>query len=328
MSISFLLAGDVGGTKTHIGLFQARTTAPPELVDGAEFVTLDHPDLRSIIRGFLAEKGGTRQSIAAACFGVAGPVLDNTAQLVNVPWTIDGRALAGEFNWPRVALVNDLAALAHAVPTLEESELAPLQVGTKVPGGNAALIAAGTGLGEALLHNIGGLVVPAASEGGHADFAPRTRREFELAAHLTARFGRVDCERVISGRGLVNLYEFTHPAPCPTVEGDAAELPARLTNAAMAGRCAQCAEALDLFLNAYGAEAGNLALRSVATAGVYVGGGIAPKILPALRAGSFISAFRDKAPFEPLLSRIPVSVILHRHAAMQGAAIVAATLVP
>jgi glucokinase len=202
-----------------------------------------------------------------------------------------------------------------------------------VPTGNAALIAAGTGMGQALLHNIDGRFVPAASEGGHADFSARTPRELALVQELSRVYGRVDVERVVSGRGLINLFLFTHGSQdvrtaCRVLgpDVDRFELPAAVTRAALGRHCEQCAEALEMFVEAYGAEAGNLALRSVATAGLYVGGGIAPKILPALQSGRFIGAFLDKDPLADWLRTMPVAVILNPAAGLIGAAVRGAEL--
>jgi glucokinase len=223
--------------------------------------------------------------------------------------------------------MNDLEAMACAVPWLEPDEVAVVREGDAVPDGNAALIAAGTGLGEAMLHNVGGRFIPAASEGGHADFAPRTAREFDLAQHLFRMFGRVENERIISGPGLVNVYRFTHAftddaARCRAVgDVDDDELPAAITGAALSGGCAACRDALEIFVEAYASEAGNLALRTVATAGVYLGGGIAPKILPALTDGRFVAAFHDKPPMTDLLRTMPITVILNAAAGLIGAAI-------
>jgi glucokinase len=190
-----------------------------------------------------------------------------------------------------------------------------------------ALIAAGTGLGEALLHSVDGRFVPSASEGGHADFAARTEREIALLRALTAAFGRVDVERVLSGRGLVNIHGFTHAAArCDAgVDPESPDAPAAISGAALDGTCARCRDALDVFVDVYGAEAGNLALRSVATGGVFIGGGIAPKILPALTDGRFVTAFRDKAPLADMVARMPVKVILNAEAGLLGAAVYAAT---
>jgi len=197
-----------------------------------------------------------------------------------------------------------------------------LQEGAVEGPGNIALIAAGTGLGEAWLHNVNGQFIPSASEGGHADFAARTEREVDVLRNLIQRFGRAEVESVVSGPGLVNLHRVTHVAPCGA-END----PAAISAAALERRCAGCIEALELFVDAYGAEAGNLALRSLATGGVFVGGGIAPKILPAVADGRFMRAFCDKSPrFREMLSKIPVKVILDDEAGLLGASVCAAGL--
>lgn len=317
-----LLAADIGGTRTRLGLF---TQAPerPLLVDAREYVTLDYANLGAMITEFLVAADGMGERIEAACFGVAGPILDEAATLTNVPWRVDAREIAELFRLRRMVLLNDLEAMAYAVPVLRSDELAVLQEGDGVATGNAALIAAGTGLGEAALHNVEGRFIPVASEGGHADFAARTPRELDLVRELTRQYGRADCEHVISGTGLINLYRFTHEMPCPVVDADVdpTALPALLTACAMEERCPSCMDAFDLFISAYGAEAGNLALRVVATAGVYVGGGIAPKILPALTRGAFLDAFRSKAPLVDLLAAVPVRVILNDQAGLIGAAV-------
>ncbi|MEO5895622.1 MAG: glucokinase [Vicinamibacterales bacterium] len=332
-----LLAGDVGGTKTLLGLFSPAPERPRPIEVG-EFVTLAYDGLEAIIREFLTAQGLEPKRIDATCLGVAGAVTNDVARLTNVPWLVDGPAIADTCGLKRLSVINDLQALAYCVTVLEPSELKMLQQGVAVADGNAAVIAAGTGLGEALLHNVDGGFVPAASEGGHADFAARTPRELEMVAELTRVFGRVGVEHVISGPGLVNIYQFTHDAfgagpmitpnsiapshLCDAVGGgkDLSELPARISKSAMAGRCDECAEALDMFISAYGAEAGNLALRCVATAGLYVGGGIAPKILSALESGLFLEAFRAKEPMADLVATVPVSVILNPDAALLGAA--------
>ncbi len=320
------LAADVGGTKTLMGLYRADGDRPHQQVV-REYHTLDFDSLDDIVGTFLDETG--TRDVDAVCVGVAGPVTGMVARLTNVPWLADLSVVADRFDGRPAQLLNDLEAMAHAVPVLEPDELAVLQEGIAVPTGNAALIAAGTGLGEALLHNVHGRFLPSASEGGHADFAARTPRELAMVAELTKVYGRVDNERIVSGPGLVNLFRFTHgPHECPTVDArmDPTELPAAVSTSALDGHCPQCAEALDLFVAAYGSEAGNLALRSVATAGVYIGGGIAPKILAALEDGRFIDAFCDKEPMVDMLRTLPVSVILNPAAGLVGAAVRAAGL--
>jgi glucokinase len=325
-----LLAGDIGGTKTLLGLFDA-APARPRPVMVRSFGTLDHPDLQTMIAAFMKDEdaGAARSNhgaIETACFGVAGPVIDDTVRVTNVPWFVDARRVAAALGIARVLLLNDLEALAHAVPVLRESETHVLQEGEAMRGGSIGLIAAGTGLGQAMLHNIDGRFVPLASEAGHADFAARTEREIALVRDLTARYGRADVEHVVSGRGLVNIHRVAHRQPCAAaVDLESPDAPAVISAAALERRCTGCVETLDLFVEAYGAEAGNLALRVVATGGLYVGGGIAPKILPALTTGVFMRALRAKPPLDPMLSAMPVKVILNAEAGLLGAAVFAAS---
>lgn len=319
-----LLAGDIGGSKALLGLF-APAPGRPERVDVRRVVTHEHPSLEAIIEDFLAQHGGA-SAVQAASFGVAGPIVDQAARLTNIPWLVDAAAVRARFGIPRVRLINDLEAMAWSVPVLRAEELAIIQEGRRVPTGNAAIIAAGTGLGEALLHNLDGRMVPSPTEGGHADFAPRTPDEIDLLRHLVARFGRADYERVLSGPGLVNVHRFAHQGSCSAcdVDADPAQVPSLITRAALEHRCSDCVRTLQIFVSVYGAEAGNLALRSMATSGLFVGGGIAPKILPALTDGRFIEAFRAKTPLDDMVSRVPVSVVLNEEAGLLGAAVHAA----
>jgi glucokinase len=318
-----ILAGDIGGTKTLVGLFD-HTPTRPQPVAVQSFTTLDYPDLPAILRAFSIGDHAKHGAIESACFGVAGPVLNGSARLTNVPWHVDAQRVAEGFGIGQVALLNDLHATAYAVPVLKESELHVLQEGEALRGGNMALIAAGTGLGEALLHNIEGRFVPSPTEGGHADWAARTTRDITVLQDLVKRYGRAEVESVVSGSGLVNLHRITHTGPCPAVGNDGEPAAASAVSAAaMDRRCLECVEALSIFVDAYGAEAGNLALRAMATGGVFVGGGIAPKILPALDDGRFMHAFRDKSPFDGLMARMPVKVILNEEAGLLGAAIYA-----
>ncbi|HEX4566613.1 MAG TPA: glucokinase [Vicinamibacterales bacterium] len=333
-----LLAADVGGTKTLLGLFEEAPERPASIETG-EFVTLEYDSLVPMIREFLKAEGVEPKAIAAATFGVAGAVTDQVARLTNVPWLVDAAAIGQAANLRRVHLLNDLEAMAHSVAVLEPGELAVIQQGLAQSGGNAAVIAAGTGLGEAILLNVDGRFHPGATEAGHADCGARTPREVELLSALIRVYGRGSNEHVISGPGLVNVYQFTHDAfgsrtwlspaayvPARTCAGvgtiaDPADLPAAITKSAFEKRCPMCVESLDLFVAAYGAEAGNLALRTVATAGVYVGGGIAPKILPAIQSGLFLDAFRAKEPLADFVATVPVAVILNPEAGLLGAAV-------
>jgi glucokinase len=323
---SMILAGDIGGTNTRLGLFEpARPRPRPRAIQG--FATLEFPDLPSIIEAFLEGGSIDRATIDRACFGVAGPVVDDAAQLTHVPWRIEGHAVAKAFGLRRARVVNDLVAMAHAVPVLEDSELHILQRGEPIRGGNIALVAAGTGLGIALLHAVEGRIIPSPSEGGHADFAARNEREIALLRDLTARFGRAEVEHVVSGKGLVNIYRIAHHGRCAAaIDVDDADAPAEISKAALERRCSGCAEVLEFFVESYGAEAGNLALDMVATGGVYIGGGIAPKILPALETGAFLKAFRAKSSFEPMLAKMPVKVILNEETGLLGAAVFGADM--
>jgi glucokinase len=329
------LAGDVGGTKTRLGLFKAIGRRPPPVVT-REYATLDFPSLVAMIEDF-RKAAGSGSSIDAACFGVAGPVIGNVGHLTNVPWRVEADQIAELFSIRRVSILNDLEATAHAVPLLDSTELHTLQEGAFRRDGNIAVIAAGTGLGEALLHRVDGRYIPSPGEGGHADFAPRNEREIDVLRDVTMRFGRASVEHVLSGRGLQNLHRVTHRRgdpervarqdACPAAEdGDDTPSAASISRAALEKKCPECVEALEMFVDVYGAEAGNLALRSLATGGVFVGGGIAPKILPALTDGRFMRAFMAKPPHVPLLSSMPVHVIVNSDAGLIGAAVFAGIL--
>lgn len=316
-----LLAGDIGGTKTLLGIF-APEAPRPVLLEVRSYPTQSFGSLIEILDTFETDTAHAL-SPAAAAFGVAGPVLGPRAHLTNIGWNIDAEAIATRLSTPRVGLLNDLEAMATGVTVLTDEELEPLQAGVAREDGNAVVMAAGTGLGQAYLHRVGQRLQPVASEGGHADFAARTDREIELVRMLRDMYGRAEVEHVLSGPGVLNLHRFTHRgAGCPVVDDLSTEAtPADITRGALAGRCQFCVEALRMFIEAYGAEAGNLALRGVASAGVFIGGGIAPKILPTLREGHFMRAFLAKSPMRALLERIPVNVILNPDAALIGAAV-------
>jgi glucokinase len=333
-----LLAADVGGTKTLLGLF-AQAPERPRTIEVGEFITLDYDGVVPMIREFLKARGVEPRAVAATTFGVAGAVTDQVARLTNVPWVVDAAVIAEAAALEKVHILNDLEAMAYSVAVLEPHELRVLQHGVPQPGGNAAVIAAGTGLGESLLLNVDGRFMPGESEAGHADWGARTPREIELLAAVSRVYGRCSNEHIISGPGLVNIYQFTHDAfgsrtylsaaafvPARTCPGvgtidDPSDLPAAISRSAMEKRCPMCVESLDMFVTAYGAEAGNLALRTVATAGVYVGGGIAPKILPAFDSGLFLDAFRAKEPLSAFVATIPVAIILNAEAGLLGAAV-------
>jgi glucokinase len=320
-----LLAGDLGGTKTLLGLFRRSRTARPEEVKVLEFPTLGYPGAAEIVIDFLAGAGVPAAEVEAACLGLPGPVIDQRVKPTNVDWIVDARELRTHAGLEHVWLLNDLEAMAYVVPTLRPEELVALQEGRRDVRGNAALLAAGTGLGQALLINVDGELRPSPSEGGHADFAARTPREIELLQELTRLYGRAHTEHVVCGPGLVNLARFTSRGESFVFREttDQAELPSRITEAALSGRCAHCAEALEMFVSIFGAAAGNFAMQGMATGGVYIGGGIPPKLLPAFRTSTFIDAFNAKQPMEDLVRRIPVHLILNKHAGLDGAAVYA-----
>jgi glucokinase len=323
-----ILAGDVGATKTLIGLFE-RGDRRPTVHRIESFPTAEYDGLPSIVRKYLAS-WPTPPVIDAACFGAAGPVIDQHVQMTNVAWSVSAAEIRGALGVDRVRLLNDLEAMAHAISVLRPDELHTLQAGEPRPDGNAVLIAAGTGMGQSILHRVAGALSPIPTEGGHVDFAARTDREWDLVRALRARFGRVHLEGVVSGIGLVNIARFTHEAgACPIAgpldSGDR-NLPKHVSAAAMDRSCPHCIEALEIFVSAYGAAAGNLALYAVAAAGVYVGGGIAPGILPLMTTDRFLEAFTAKAPMDEFLARVPVHIILNRQVGILGAAVAGATI--
>lgn len=327
---SLLLAADIGGTKAGVALFRSRNGGLVPVRE-ATLRSAEYPSAAALVGAFLGNDAG---AVGAACLGIAGPVRGGRAMTPNLPWIVAAGEIAATLGLPAVTLVNDLVATALGAAELPPEGLETLQEGTPDPAGNAALIAAGTGLGEALLIRCGGEWMPAASEGGHASFAPTSEIEIDLLRFLAAEWEAVSAERVVSGPGLRNVYRFLTAAgglaESPRVRARiAAEDPsAVISDEALQGTDAACVRALDLWLRAYGAEAGNLALKALATAGLYVGGGIAPKILPKLRGGGFLEAFRAKGRLSGLLAQVPVRVILDPKAALYGAARCAARSVP
>ena len=323
-----ILAGDVGGTKTALALFE-RAPAGLQPVREAIMPSRAFDSLESAIGRFLAD--GPSVVIDAACVGVAGPVVGGRTTATNLAWEIDERALAAAIPAKRARLVNDLEAAGHGVLELPESAFAVLQAGAP-KNDTLALIAAGTGLGQALIVRDGARRRVIASEGGHVDFAPRTELEDALLVFLRGELGRVSYERVLSGPGLWNIYRFLRATGiAPETAAVAAEITAGdpsavITAHGLAGTDALCRQTLDVFVAVYGAEAGNLALKALALGGVIVGGGIAPRILPRLAAGGFLRAFHDKGRLGPLMTDIPVRVALDPWAPVVGAAVIAGEL--
>ena len=317
------LAGDIGGTKVNLGLFEL-AAGRLKLAREEKYPSRQYARLQDLVKEFLAATGNP--AVQQSCFGIAGPVKSGQVQVTNLPWNVEAAELAGELKIGGVSLINDLQANGYGLAELPPEDLFVLNEGERGATGNAAIISAGTGLGEAGMYWDGEKHHPFACEGGHADFAPLTAVDAELFNHLHARFGRVSCERVLSGAGLYHIYEFLRDTgrgdePASLAEALTKEdSAAAITEAALAGESSRCAQALDMFISYYGAEAGNLGLKMMATGGVYVGGGIAPKILPRLKQGGFMAAFGDKSPMQALLQAMPVRVILNPNTALLGAA--------
>ncbi|MGN6719630.1 MAG: glucokinase [Candidatus Binatia bacterium] len=329
MSRNLVLAGDIGGTKTSLALFSINGD---KLRIEAEqnFLSKKYSGLSPILDEFRVRNN---ESIDAACFGVAGPVVDGHVKTTNLPWIIDSQALRAALKTETVYLLNDLEATAYGVFTLENEEFHALNEGTMHYSGNKALIAAGTGLGQAILYDNGRHFHALPSEGGHADFAPRNELEIELLRYLLRRFTHVSYERVLSGPGLVNIYRFLKEGrgmaepPLLAERFAAGDDPAAvIATAALAKESEICCAALDLFVSIYGAEAGNMALRFKSVRGLYVGGGIAPKILDKLKDGTFMRSFIDKGRYTEFLAAMSVQVVLNPQAGLRGAAYYAAVV--
>lgn len=317
-----ILAGDIGGTNARLALFD-RSGDDLHMRVQQDYHTKDYPSLEEVIRVFLQKNGG---AVEAASFGVAGPVLNNKVTATNLAWAIDGAVLAQGLSLEKTLLLNDLVAYAYGALAMKPEQLVVLQEGKPVQG-NRALIAAGTGLGEGGLLWHQGKFLPVATEGGHTDFAPIDDIGIELLKYLRAKFGRVSYERVVCGQGLRNVYEFlrdTKRASEPSELADeckaAKDVPALISKYGMQAKYPICEQALDIFVTYYGAEAGNIALKFVATGGLYVGGGIAVKILDKLKQPAFLKAFNSKGRMSPLVEGMPVMVINNEYAGLLGAA--------
>jgi glucokinase len=322
-----LLAGDIGATNTRLAFFEG---TPDSLrpIQVEIFPSAHFAGPAEIVRKFLETH---KQSVEAACFGLPGAVVNGRVETTNLPWVVDSRHVAAELGIEQVQLINDLYANAHGIALLADSDFVLLNPGIPNASGNRALISAGTGLGEAGLYaDEQGAYHPFASEGGHTDFAPRNDLEMELLRYLLGRFEHVSYERVLSGPGLHNLYQFlrdTGRGEEPTwlaeqiVQGDP---PAAISKSALEGTSEICVQALDIFVSLYGAEAGNLALKMLSTGGAYVGGGIAPKIIRKLSSTVFMKSFTAKGRIGGVLKEIPVRVITNDKTALLGAGRVAA----
>jgi glucokinase len=349
-----ILAGDIGGTKTHLALYDwtADRIDPLRL---ETFHSADYGSLEELLADFLSppkppvavdqveqteDEGSSSASasqnepptLRAACFGVAGPVFQNHSRTTNLPWIVDGPALSKQFDIGHVQLFNDLEAMAHGILLLRPDELVTLNPGTPPSHKQAiALIAAGTGLGESILVWDGTGYRPMPSEGGHTDFAPNSDQEIDLLRYIRSQYLHVSYERVLSGPGLQAIYEYLREAKKnePTWLAEkikAGDPAAEIAEAGLKGQAEIAQQALDLFASIYGAEAGNLALKAMAINGVYIGGGIAPKLLAKLKDGTFMKAFTNKGRYKRLMSQIPVHVVMNQHTALLGAAAMAARL--
>jgi len=318
-----ILAADIGGTKVNLALFRQKNDHL-ELVDSAKYESRKYSGLEEILDEFSQEN---HPEIERAGFGVAGPVKDGRCEVTNLPWVVDVESLKKRLGIDSVWLINDLTAMACSVPFLPEGELDVLQKGKLEEGGRIAVIAAGTGLGEAfLIPDQSGRYLILDSEGGHCDFCPRTKMEIELLEYLTEKFGRTSIERVLSGPGLYDIYRFL-------IERHSLEEPPWLagklkgndpgvvvTKHGLENKSPACVKALEMFVSLYGAIAGNLALQFLTRGGLYIGGGIAPNILPLIKSGLFMESFHSKGRFKSFMLEVPVKVILNDHASLIGVA--------
>lgn len=316
-----ILAGDVGGTSTRIAFFEQSGPGLVVLAEG-RYQSREHSSLAEIVRRFVGQYGLKAER---ACFGIAGPILDGRVRTPNLPWHIESSELASLLDLPQVRLINDLEANTYGIAALGPHDLLTLNAGTPDPTGTIAVVSAGTGLGESLAYWDGVTHRPLPSEAGHADFAARNEMEAELLLYLQGKHGRVSYERVLSGPGLLDIYRFLRDRryfeedPAIIAAMNAGDAPAVITRGALDGSCRMCSKALDIFVAVYGAEAGNAALRFLATGGVYLGGGIAPKILERLRGAAFMVAFTAKGRLSALVQSIPVHVVLNERTALLGA---------
>ena len=317
-----ILAGDIGGTKTVLGLFDPAGSGVHSVREQT-FSSHAYGSLSDVIDAFLPT--GARPSLTGACFGVAGQICDGRTVVTNLPWVVEASDLGRSLNAP-VVLINDLVAAAYGLLVLPPESFVTLQAGRAVRGGNVAVIAPGTGLGEAMLIFDGTRYRAVSSEGGHADFAARSELEVELFQHLHRRFGHVSYERVLAGDGFSNIFSFLtstgqlHVPEWLESELAAGDRNARITACGLEDRADVCVKTLEMFVTILAAEAGNMALRGDACGGVIIGGGIAPKILPALQKPAFLSAFADKGRFAAWLKDVPVRVARDSRAPLIGAA--------
>jgi glucokinase len=317
-----ILAGDVGGTKCNLALFSEKN-GKLEFVFRERFASKEFAQFDLIIREFTRRATAHlgNHSVRAAGFGVAGPVINNRIHATNLPWIVDADTLAQEVGVKSIVLVNDLGATGHSLEHLPPEDFCVLNSGVPVPGATRALLAAGTGLGEGILFWEGTRYKVVPSEGGHSDFSPRSDQQIELLKFMRHRYPQVSWELILSGRGFRTLHEFIAPSvKHPVFEDPDADPAPFITKSGLEQTCPVCVETIDLWTSIYGAEAGNLALKVLALGGVYVAGGIAVKILPKMKDGTFFNSFKDKWHFEKMLLDVPVSIVLNESAPLIGAA--------
>lgn len=319
-----ILAGDIGGTKCNLALYDVRDESQ-QIVFTQRYQSRAFPAFNEMISKFLLDcraetKAAGAHAIDAAGFGVAGPVINRRVKATNLPWIVDASELSAQLATRHVVLLNDLEATAYSLPHLAPSEISTLNRGVPSPQSTQALLAAGTGLGEAILFWDGSRYAVASSEGGHVDFAPRTEQEIELLRYMKKREEFVSLELILSGRGFRTIHSFLDPSVVhPSFEGPEADAAPEITRLALAGQCPVCVRTLDLWVSMYGAEAGNLALKVLARGGVWVAGGIAVKIRKKMEDGAFFRAFCEKEKFAELLSQIPIYMVLNEEAPLIGA---------
>jgi glucokinase len=316
-----ILAGDIGGTKTNLAYFSVQDG---QLQRGptSSYPSREYASLNDIVKKFLADNS---LKIEIGGFGIAGPVLNGRCEATNLPWVVDARAIGAVLGVSKVVLLNDLEAMAYGTLRLTPSDTLIVNSGSVQPNGAIAVIAAGTGLGEGGLVWNGSRYQALPSEGGHTDFAPRNEMEMRLLHFLLTKYKRVSYERVVSGMGIANIYQLfrtqvKYAEPEWLAHAMTTDAAAAISTAALSGKDEACVKTMEMFVSLYGAEAGNLALKLLSTAGIYVGGGIAPKILPLLQQSTFIDAFTNKGRLSPLLKSMPVSVVLNDKTALFGAA--------
>ena len=321
-----VLAGDIGGTNARLAQVQIGNDGRARIMRDAVFESDDYPDLSPIILHFLDQPG---VHPSRACFAVAGPVVDGHVQATNLPWELDEKSLERATGIPSVRLINDFAAIGHSIDLLGPSDLVTVKSGEADADGAIAVIGPGTGLGQGMVVKHRGRRIVLPSEGGHSTFSPADELEWELLRHLRRRNGHASWERILSGPGLVNVYRFLTSRPGATERLDVRaameqEDPAAvITRYALEGADPICVEALDRFVRALASQAGNLALTACATGGVYIAGGIAPRIVARMKNPSFAKAFMSKGRLADYLERIPIHVIIDPHVGLRGAAAVA-----